>query len=501
MPTKNKFLTVSLIATALLITAILWIYWPILVNLATDLATNEDYSFGLLLPLVTCYVVYLKWPQIRQQTWQPSWLGLVIIALGFGLMVFGELVSVFYLGPVSFMVVITGLIFLRGGWRLVRVLAFPILLLFLMIPPPSLVTKQLTLPLQLLSSRLAAGFLQAAGIPLLRHGNVIDMGVAQLQVVDACSGLRYIVSLAALGIIFCYFYQRRLWKAVTLIVFVIPAAILANALRVAAMGLYPALQKGFLHSFSGWLIFIFCFGVLVLLNYILNYLQPQVSQPVLIKADVPKAGAPRAFRRYALVALGLVCFLGFLTHRLTQTPAVPLLQSFDAFPMQIGPWTGQREFLDAAMAKAVGADDYLEASFSNRGHDRVSLWMAFFEKQEKETDKRIHSPILCLTGSGWQIIDSKIVDIAPGLPVQYLLIEQGNTRQVVYFWYYQRGRWLASEYSRYFYMGFDGLFRRRNDGAIVRLITPVGKEVQPAQERLRAFAHLLIPILNKFIPQ
>jgi len=115
--------------------------------------------------------------------------------------------------------------------------------------------------------------------------------------------------------------------------------------------------------------------------------------------------------------------------------------------------------------------------------------------------RRIHSPLLCLSGAGWRFLESQIIDVAPGLPVRYLLMERHGAKQVVFYWYLQRGRWYASEYPKYLFMGIDGLLKRRNDGAIVRLITPVeGNHIQDAKERLANFTHLLIPVLSQFIP-
>jgi exosortase D (VPLPA-CTERM-specific) len=500
---KNRAsFTFQIVLGSILVLSILWFYRSTLLILANALTTSEDYSFGLLLPLVSCYIVYLKWPKISQSAWQPSWLGLLIIFLGFGLYIFGELVAVLYLGPISFLVVLTGLLFLLWGWDLVRLLWFPLFLLFFMVPLPAMVIKNLTLPLQLISSWLAAGLLHLIGIPLLRQGNVIDLGVRQLQVVDACSGLRYILSLFSLGMIYCYFYQRCLWKAAVLLICLVPAAILANALRVAAMGLFPALQEGFLHSFSGWLIFVFCLGLVALLNWIMNYLKPPAAsgkdQGAAPSVATP-AGSSPSKSPYLIAALILIIICGPLTLRLSHARPVPLLQTFDNFPMQLGPWQGHREYLDAAMAKAVGADQYLEAVYANPGHASISVWIAYFETQQKGLDQRLHSPIHCLTGAGGQILESHIIDLSPGHPVRYLLMKYGDSRQIVYFWYLQRGRWLSSEYDRYFFMGLDGLVRHRNDGAIVRLITPIGSDLETSRQELTSFAKLLLPVLHQFI--
>jgi exosortase len=204
----------------------------------------------------------------------------LFVAVGFALYIVGELGADLYVPRVSFVIVITGLLFLMGGWGLVRLLLFPLFLLILMFPLPGLLTKQLTMPLQLISSRLATAMLQMVGIPAFCQGNVIDLGVRQMQMVEACSGLRYILALFALGVIFCYFFQRRLWKILLLLMVLIPSAIVANALRVMAMGIIPALLlPGFWHAFSGWLIFVFCLGILSLINWILNMIQPLAALP------------------------------------------------------------------------------------------------------------------------------------------------------------------------------------------------------------------------------
>ncbi len=485
--------------------ALLWLYWPVLTNVFGDLTVNEDYSYGLLLPLVSIYIIYLKWPQIYGPTWKPSWMGLVIVAFGFLLYTFGELVAIYYIGPISFVVVLVGLAVAWGGWSLLRLTVFPLLLLFLMIPPPSLVTQQITLPLQLLSSWLAANFLRILGYPLMRQGNVIDLGVRQLQVVDACSGLRYILSLSALGIIFCYFYQRRFWKAAVLIISLVPSAILANGIRVAAMGIFPSLQEGFLHTFSGWLIFIFCFGFMGLLNWLLNYLEPPIVTPSQRpRTPNPSPAAPGSDGKkhtYILLAMLALVILAYpVTHRLSEAAPVPLLQKFGNFPMEIQGLQGKRGYLDKNMEEVVGADDYLEAVYNQQDSKLISLWIAYFESQGKNVRRRVHSPIHCLTGAGWRIKESKIIDVAPNLPVRYLLVERQGFKNVVFYWYLQRGRWYASEYPKYLFMGIDGLLKRRNDGAIVRLITPVETDVKEAQERLTRFSQSLIPVLHKFIP-
>ncbi len=499
MDFKKNSRLIPVIWSLPLVIALVWAYWPVLANLAPRLLTDEDYSFGLLLPLVSGYIVYLKWPQIRLGSWRPAWMGLGVLALGLALYIGGELSTDLYTPAFSFVVSLSGLLFLVGGWKLVRLLLFPLLLLVLMIPLPNFLIQKLTLPLQLLSSRLATGMLQMIGVAVVRQGNVIDLGIRQMQVAAACSGLRYILALLALGIIFCYFYQRRPWKAALLILTVIPAAIFANAVRLAAMGIYPALLEGFWHEFSGWLIFLFCFGSLFLLNLVLTLRESRTRR---VAGKEPPAEETRAdgwkpSYPVLVVALTLVIVAGHFGTKLGNITPVPLLQSFDKFPLQLGPWQGRRSYIDPEMVKATGASNYLYVEFVAPTHDQVSLWIAYYEDQKGGGS--VHSPFSCLSGSGWSLAASGIREAGPGLPVKSMVMDQGDRRYLIYYWYLQRGRWLTSEYFNKFYLSYDGLFRRRADGALIRLITPTGTDIKPAQERLTSFVRLLVPVLPQFI--
>ncbi|MGO8763476.1 MAG: exosortase C-terminal domain/associated protein EpsI [Desulfobaccales bacterium] len=505
MEAKTKsFSLIPLISAVVLLSVLVWSYWPILVTLIKYLYRDDDYSFGLLIPFVVAYIVHLKWPEIQQKAWQPSWLGLLIIGFGFCLYLFGEILTSVYIPCFSFVVVLAGLLFLVGGGELVRLMSFPLLLLFLMIPSKTLIIRQISLHLQLISSILAAVILNGLGVPVLRQGNILDLGVRQLQVVAACSGLRYILSLLTLGLIYCFFYQRRFWKAAFLIVSLIPAAIIANALRVAAMALVPALQEeGFWHEFTGWLIFIGCFGVLILINWILNSFWPEV-QPAESLAGTSKSPATgsrsgKSLSPYLIAALALVMLLNFVPHRLAEAPAVPLLQSFDRFPLTLGPWQGKRNYLDTAILKVLDTKDYFDANYTGPQNKSVSLWIAYYGNLQ-EAEGLQHTPMVCMTGSGWDIQENKTIDLLPGKPVTYLLMQQGAGRLLVYYWFIQRGHWLPTENSTDISLRINSLWNRRADGALIRLTTPVDPDIESAKARLADYAKLVVPLLSKFIP-
>ena len=171
-----------------------------------------------------------------------------------------------------------GVLWLLGGWRLVRLLSFPLLLLAIIIPLPQFFISRLTLKMQLASSQLAADMLRLMGYPVALSGNVIDLGDRQLQVVAACSGLGYLFNALGLAVIFCYFFQRRAWKVAVLLLSMIPFAIIANASRLATIGIWPIFEKGLWHASFGLSIFIVGFDYLKGINWILNYFSPAASR-------------------------------------------------------------------------------------------------------------------------------------------------------------------------------------------------------------------------------
>lgn len=500
---KSLILSAPFIFSIILIIGFLWIYFPILTNLFSELTTNEDYSFGLLIPVVSGYIVYLKWPQLLAGPWRPSWLGLIFLALGLFLTLFGQLTVSVFIQRFSFLMALVGLIFVFGGWSRFKQLGFPLLLLALMIPGPVAIMKQFTIPLQLTSSSLAASFLQMLGIPAVQQGNVIDLGRRQLQVVQACSGLRYILSLIALGIIYCYFYQRCLWKAALLIILLIPAAIGANALRLAAIGIFPALQEGFLHQFSGWLIFLLCLAFLGLLNWLLKSLKGQSTQ-TLNNPGPPGTATKNLFpdKRishigYVLPALALIFVFAHFDRTLSKVQSKPLLKDLNSFPLRLGDWQGRSSKIADDLFKATGADAYFNAVYTDPQKHLVSLWIAYYGRHSQGVNLA-HNPKICLVGSGWRSIDSKIKYIAAGVPVNVLTMTKDNLHILVYYWHLQQGRWVVNMNTFKFFMGFNGLVQRRTDWALFRLITPVRYDLQTATQNLNSFARLLIPVIPQF---
>ncbi len=479
-----------------------WFFRRSLSKMLVILADDDNYSFAPLIPVVIGYIIYRKWPELRALDGRPSWWGLVLMAVGVVVAMVGEMVDIFYIPPLAFLIMLTGLLWLLGGLDFLRLISFPLFLLFILIPLPTMVLQDVSLRLQLISSRLAATMLNAMGYVVHVRGNVLDLGERQLQVVDACSGLGYLFNGLILGIIFCYFFQRTWWKALLLLLAVIPAAVVANASRVASIAIFPYLAEGFWHMAFGLSIFIVGFDYLRGVNWLLNRWQPPV--PVGPRAPVAPPAAPAGPRPswwpQLLGAFLLVVLMQPVLQRLAVAQPVPLLQSFDHFPLQLGDWQGRRSYVDEAIFRRLGRPEYVEAVYAKPGEGELSLWLAYYGSQKKLQGGGYHSPQYCLPGAGWKITHQEVIEVVPGKWVNYLVIEQAGAQQVVFYWFIKSGRWLASEYELRLYMGLDGLLQRRNDGALVRLMIPVQKDPAAARRQLEEFFQKLTEVLPRFLP-
>jgi exosortase len=256
----------------LLVLLAAYLYYPILVLLIRDWWNDPDASHGF---LVIPFSLFVAWHSRRR--WMtldlaPSWLGLPIAAGALGLFVVGVLGVEFFLSRSSLIFLLAGLIIYFLGWAHFRVLIFPWAFLFLMIPIPVIIFNHIAFPLQLLASKFATASLELMGVPVLREGNVIQLASTTLEVAEACSGIRSLLSLVTLAIIYGYFLETRVRRQAVFAVAAVPIAVVANGLRVVGTGLVanfwdPQKAEGFFHTFSGWVIFVLAMVMLFSLDY------------------------------------------------------------------------------------------------------------------------------------------------------------------------------------------------------------------------------------------
>lgn len=247
------------------------LYVRVALKLVWDWYMIPDFAHGFLIPFFCAYVIWEKRLEVRQTPLRPSWGGVFLVMLGLLTYITGIYGAELFLARISAMMLLGGLVWTFAGLSMLRVLKFPLLMLLLAIPFPAVIFNQITFPLQLLASQLAGSLLPLFSVPVLREGNVIELPMMKLEVAEACSGIRSLMSLFTVAVIYGYLLEPSPWRRTWLALASIPIAVAANALRIVGTGLCvqfwdPEKAMGFFHEFSGWLMFLFSLGLVYLVQ-------------------------------------------------------------------------------------------------------------------------------------------------------------------------------------------------------------------------------------------
>jgi exosortase D (VPLPA-CTERM-specific) len=516
-----------------------WVFWSVLAVVMTVLGylyadslrfllqawlEDDNYSHGPFIPLISLYLIWLRWNRLQTIERHGSWWGFPIVAAGLFVYVVGEFAAMHAVVHFSLWIVIVGLLACAIGLSGIRLLAFPLLYLLAAVPLPAFLQGELSSRLQLWSSALGIGCLQLIGVMAYRDGNVIDLGPIQLQVVEACSGIRYLFPLTALTLLCAYLYRESLWKRVLLVLSSIPISILLNGFRIGAIGLLVetyggSAAEGFGHFFEGWVFFVASLGLLCAEMWVLTRVGSSASRRSFRELiGPPEAGVsastlvvhPSAARVSSapLLAGGVLLILAAVA-----VPSVvphdfppPARQSLLDFPLQLGEWQGVSSAMERQYLDALQLDDYVLADYSAVENVPVNVYVAYYQSPKKGLSS--HSPRQCIPGGGWEITSFETVrldhasGIAPALDVNRVAIQKGGQKQIVYYWFKQRDRLITSEYLVKFFLFWDSLTRHRADGALVRLVSSVyaGETEEIVDGRLQTMAGLVTPLLGRYVP-
>lgn len=290
MPVTSSAAEAELRAQRLPWTACAWFgalllasYAQVLWRLVEQWNSDPDMGHGFFVPLVTGFIVWQRRAELLALKPAPNWWGLAVVLYGGLQLYIATLGAELFLARTAFVISVIGVVLLLGGTAWVRALAFPLFLLFFMIPIPTVVYNSITFPLQLLASRVSTQALDLMQIPVLREGNVLELAEQKLSVVEACSGIRSLLSLTFLSLVYGYFFERKVWMRVALFASTIPIAIVANASRVTLTGVLteykPELAEGFFHTASGWVIFMVALAILIVLHQLLNWVSRRLRGP------------------------------------------------------------------------------------------------------------------------------------------------------------------------------------------------------------------------------
>jgi len=264
-----------IIRAFLLLASFLLLYYPIIVSLVHDWSIDDNYSHGYIVPFMSLYLVWERRSELLSLKIKPNSSGLLLLIVGLFVMILGHVGAELFLGRLSILIVLSGIALFLLGKEYLKILAFPIGFLIFMIPLPSVIFNSLAFPLQLLAARVAAGIIYTCGIPVLRDGNIIHLANTTLEVAEACSGIRSLVTIMTLATIYAYFMESKRWKQVVLFLSSIPIAIITNSARVTFTGFLShyygdEAAKGFYHTFEGWFMFVVAFSLLLLFGLLLR---------------------------------------------------------------------------------------------------------------------------------------------------------------------------------------------------------------------------------------
>jgi len=262
---------------------VMGVYYRVLSKLVRDWWEIPDFSHGFLVPVFVGYVLWTKRKRLQETPLAPCWSGMGAVVLGLLTLLLGVYGAELFLSRVSLAILLAGLTLCFGGWQLLRELRFELLVLLLAIPIPAILFNQITIPMQIVASKLASGLLPLVGVPVLREGNVIVLPSMRLEVAEACSGIRSLISLIALSVFYGYFVERSFMRRLALVAASIPIAIAANAVRILGTGLCvqywdPDKAEGFFHEFSGWVIFLVSLSCLLAVHRAMSLFFPDRRQ-------------------------------------------------------------------------------------------------------------------------------------------------------------------------------------------------------------------------------
>lgn len=496
------------------------IFYDGLQSMAEMWFNTEEYSHAVIIPFVSLFLVWQKKDELERVPFTGSLAGLGVVAFGLCVFLLGQLSASLTVMQYAFVITLAGALLAWMGWQGFRIILMPFLFLSLMLPIPSFLYQDFSAQLQLFSSNIGVWVIRLFGISVYLEGNVIDLGSMKLQVAEACSGMRYLLGLMTIGFIAAYFFKVAFWKRAFVFFSSIPVAILMNSFRIGVIGVMveywgKGMAEGFLHDFEGLVISMACTAMLVAEMWLLTRIgkdsRPlrevfglEFPAPTPSNAEVRQRELPRQFVVVVVLLAAVAVLARMLPENVESSPARKV---FSEFPLEFGSWKGKEDRLEHIFIDILKFDDYLLADFVDQSGQPVNLYVAYYNSQR--TGKVPHSPRTCLPGGGWnvegitqRIIGDVLVNGQP-LTVNRTVIRRGETKQLVYYWFQQRGRVMTNEYLVKLFVSWDVMTRNRSDGAMVRLVAPIGRgqSEEEVDRKLVSFAKEVSGVMPAYIPE
>ena len=512
----------GVVLLALLALVSLPIFWFGFESLARAWATPE-YSHGPLIPIISLYLFLRELrdrPALAEEAPVRRGPGLVVIGVALAIAVLGNIVRIPDIVTYAFILWLGGVVLTVFGWSRGIRHQLPVLHLIFMLPLPQFLYWHMTIFLQGISSQLGVWFVSLAGVPVYLDGNIIDLGIYKLQVAEACSGLRYLFPILSFSYLFAILYRGPIWHKAVLLLMAAPLTVFMNSFRIGVIGVLVNSYgiehaEGFLHFFEGWIIFMACIAMLFLMAVALQRLTPN-PLPLADAIDLDTGGlggvakrivgVPATLAMAGAVAITALVSVAYMTVQPPEHSPVER-DSFVLFPRQFGEWNSIHTKLDPEIEDVLAADDYINATFVDRTTGTgINFFSAFYNQQTEGGG--IHSPEVCLPAGGWEIFSLENHQVSfpdtefGTFEVNRAIIQKGFDMQLVYYWFEQRGQRYTNDFTAKLKVVWDSFTIDRTDGALVRFVTPIGRDEDPAlaDARIQSLMAETLPRLPRFIP-
>jgi exosortase D (VPLPA-CTERM-specific) len=514
----SDFIKGTWFKVSLLLVLFIAAYWVPLSSLVNTWMKNEDYSYGFLIPVVSLYLIWDMRARLKDVEFRSSWAVFPVLISLVLLSIYGILGSSGNISMPAVPLLIICFTAFCFGLDITRRLILPLGFLIFMVPIPPILERTIGIYLKSLSSKLGGEVIQFFNISVNVSGNIIDLGVTQLQVVDACNGLRYVFPLLAIGVIYAYLFERVTWKRIFCVLITIPIAILTNALRIGITGILtnyygPGVAEGFFHDFSGWVLFMVSSCLLFLIGRILAWLPPKgskVEQTTVScgeKSTNQAIGVPYIDGAFitSMIILILVAGLSFSTKAL---PPIKLTGGIASFPLMFSNWSGQATLVDPEIIDKSGAEEAFNGNYQNSAGDDVSLYIGYRGTAFLANENFFHSPTVCLPSSGWETIETSTHEIQ-GVPffgrlkVTKMIVAHMDSKMVVYFWFQTKNKATYDKNINRFDLALHAIRRDNTHDLFIRTITPIrlGESIRVNEQRMDVFVTDMMSALLTFIKE
>jgi len=481
--------------------------------------TREEYGHGIMIPFITAFLIWQKKDKLEAMPFTESWLGLIVVIVGVLLSFLGEISSIYIVIQYAFLITILGVALTLMGLKSFKAVMIPFFILVFMLPLPNFLFNDLSSQLQLISSEIGVMFIRMFDISVYLEGNVIDLGVYKLQVVEACSGLNYLFPLMTLGFIAAYFFTGSFWKKAVIFLSAIPITIFMNSFRIGLIGVTveywgSSMAEGILHDFQGWVIFMSCTMILILEMWVLSKIgKNKIPLKEAFGLDFPEPTPKGALisnhkinKSFVLAVIVLIASVLISQIIDKRVEIIPDRMTYKQFPLEIDGWQGKHEILEDKYIKKLKLTDYALINYTMSDQIPINFYSAYYSSQRKESTT--HSPRSCIPGGGWEITNTEKIMLngisisSKPLYVNRLVIEKNEVKQLVYYWFKQRNRLITNEQMIKWYFFIDSLKIQRTDGALIRLTTivPKGESLELADEKLTLFIKKISSIITDYVP-